>query len=67
VTEAKLVSQEAGILDSEIMLDWIPEAIVHRLGVYVQIIDRWVSRFNCEIDLVDGAFVVCNLESCLNR
>jgi len=61
--KAKLLSMNTDIGESEIVLDPLPVTLGRSDEAHIRINDRWVSRVNCEIDLVDDALVVRDLES----
>lgn len=61
--EAKLLSDNGVILDSEFPLDELPLVIGRSPDATIRVADRWVSRRHCEIAERDGSLVVRDLGS----
>jgi len=61
--EAKLVSDNGEVLESEFPLDKLPLVIGRSTEATLRVQDRLVSRRNCEIVRIDGSLVVRDLGS----
>jgi pSer/pThr/pTyr-binding forkhead associated (FHA) protein len=61
--EAKLLSDNDVIVDSEFPLDKLPLVIGRSLEATLRVGDRWASRCHCEIAERDGLLVVRDLGS----
>jgi len=61
--EAKLVIANGKVLESEIVLDFLPLMLGRSEAADIRINDRWVSRVNCEINLVENRLMVRDLDS----
>lgn len=59
----KLVAANPMESHEEILLDALPLRLGRSPDANVCIVDRWVSRDHCEIDFVDDALVVRDLDS----
>jgi len=61
--EAKLISDNGEIFESEVPLDKLPFVVGRSPEATLRVQDRWASRRNCEIARINGSLVVRDLGS----
>jgi pSer/pThr/pTyr-binding forkhead associated (FHA) protein len=59
----KLLNIDGETPDFEVSPDESPVRIGRHWDVEVRVVDRWVSRFHCEVDQFDGSLWVRDLDS----